>query len=174
VDAPLSAHELIRPWRRATILASAVAALELVLLLGAGLMLVAKPLAHMLRRHAVAAAYAPAKKAAAAPVVVPKPKPVGAPTLTRSRTPVLVLNGNGVNGAAGAEAAKLHALGYRIAGAADARRQDYATTVVMYSPGFQPEAVRLAHDMHVKVVGPLDGFTRRALHGGRLAVILGR
>jgi hypothetical protein len=174
VDAPLSAHELIRPWRRATILASAVAALELVLLLGAGLMLVAKPLAHMLRRHAVAAAYAPAKKAAATAFVVPKPKPVGAPTLTRSHTAVLVLNGNGVNGAAGAEAAKLHALGYEIAGAVDARRQDYATTVVMYSPGFQPEAVRLAHDMHVQVVGPLDGFTRGALRGGRLAVILGR
>jgi hypothetical protein len=33
--------------------------------------------------------------------------------------------------------------------------------------------VRLAHDLHVGVVGPLDGVSRAALHGGQLAVILG-
>ena len=34
-------------------------------------------------------------------------------------------------------------------------------------------ALRLAHDLHVKVVGPLDGMKPAALHGGQLAVLLG-
>ena len=172
MDAPISPHELVRPWRRATIVASLVAAVELILLLGAGLLLVAKPLSHAIQHHAATAAYAPAKK-----FIVfhppPKPKPVGKPKLARSAISILVLNGNGQNGAAAAAAARLHGLGYKIAAATDARRHDYATTVVMYRPGFQAEGTRLARDMHVKVVGPLDGVTRKALHGGELAVVLG-
>jgi LytR cell envelope-related transcriptional attenuator len=172
VDAPLSPHELVRPWRRATIVASLVAAVELVLLLGAAALLVAKPLSHAIQRHAEAVAYAPAKKAAVF-VPPPKPKPVGKAKIARSRMSILVLNGNGVNGAAAAEAAKLHGLGYKIAATADARRHDYATSVVMYRPGFQAEGMRLARDMHVKIVGPLDGVTKSALHGSQLAVVLG-
>jgi hypothetical protein len=172
VDTPLSPHELVRPWRRATIVASLVAAVELVLLLGAGLLLVAKPLSHAIQRQAEAAAFTKAK---AATVVTPIPKapPVGKPKLSRAHTAVLVLNGNGVTGAAAAAASRLHGLGYRIAATADARRQDYATTVVMYRPGFQAEGVRLAHDLNAKVVGPLDGLTAGMLRGGQLAVILG-
>jgi hypothetical protein len=86
---------------------------------------------------------------------------------------VAVLNGNGRNGAAAAEAARLHGLGYRIASTTNARRQDYATSVVLYRPGFAAEGERLAHDLGVKVVGPLDGISRAALHGGKLAVIVG-
>ena len=45
MDAPLSAPEmLIRPWRTATLVASLVAAIELVLLLIAAVLLLAKPL----------------------------------------------------------------------------------------------------------------------------------
>ncbi len=173
MDAPLSPHELVRPWRRATIVASLVAALELILLLGAAALLVAKPLSHAIQRQAEAAAYTPAKK-----FLVfhppPKPKPAGKPKLGRSATSILVLNGNGLNGAAAAAAARLHALGYKIAATKDAKRQDYATTVVMYRAGFQAEGDRLARDLHAKVVGPLDGVPRSALHGGQLTVILGR
>ena len=43
----------------------------------------------------------------------------------------------------------------------------------MYVPGFQAEGARLARDLHVKVVGPLDGMRPSALHGGQLAVVLG-
>jgi hypothetical protein len=68
----------------------------------------------------------------------------------------------------------LHGLGYQIAATTDARRHDYATSVVMYVPGFRAEGERLARDLHVKVVGPLDGMRRSALHGGQLAVVLGR
>src|SRR5439155_24182968 len=101
------------------------------------------------------------------------PAPVPKASQPRTKTVVLVLNGNGRNGAAHAEAARLQSLGYRIAAAADAKRHDYATSLVMYRPGFRPEGVRLARDLHVSVVGPLDGVSVSALHGGQLAVILG-
>jgi hypothetical protein len=172
VEAPLSPEEVVRPWRTATIVASLVASVELVLLLGGAAMLLAKPLSHAIRRHAAttAAATRPAKRE---PVAKPKPARHVAPPLARSKTAVTVLNGNGKNGAAAAAAAHLHSLGYRIASTGNARRQDYATTVVLYRPGFQAAGARLARDLHVKVVGPLDGVPPSSLHGGQLAVILG-
>ncbi len=98
---------------------------------------------------------------------------VAKPKLSRAATGVLVLNGNGRAGAASAAAARLSGLGYRIRGKGNAARQDYATTVVMYRRGFEAEGLRLARDLHVHVVGPLDGLKPSALHGGKLAVVLG-
>jgi hypothetical protein len=169
VDAPLEAPDaLIRPWRTATLVASLVAAIELVLLLGAAFLLLAKPLSHAMQRHAEATAFAPAAKP-----LIPKQAPIGLPKLLRAETRVFVLNGNGRNGAASSEAARLTDLGYRVAATGNATRQDYATTVVMYRSGFHAEGVRLARDLHVKVVGPLDGLRSSALHGGQLAIIVG-
>lgn len=172
MDAPLEARDaIVRPWRTATLVASLVAAVELVLLLGAGFMLVAKPLSHAMQRHAEAAAFAPVKQPKHP--VIPKQQPIGLPKLMRSETGVLVLNGNGRQGAASSEAAKLDNLGYTVPATGNAKRQDYATTVVMYRRGFHAEGVRLAHDVHAKVVGPLDGMTPSELHGAQLAVVLG-
>jgi len=173
VDAPISAQELIRPWRTATLVASLVAALELVLLLGAAALLVAKPLAHSLQRQAVATAYAPPKKVAVVAPPAPKKIPLAKAKLTRAQTGVLVLNGNGRAGAAAGAATKLHSLGYPVSGTGNARRQDYATSVVLYRKGFQAEGARLARDLKIRVTGPLDGLSASALHGGKLAVILG-
>jgi hypothetical protein len=173
MDAPLPGPEaLIRPWRTATLVASLVAAVELILLLVAAVLLLAKPLSHAMQRQAQAAAFkAPAKKAVRP---VPHVKQVAAKArLPRSRTSVWVLNGNGRNGAAGAEAATLSAKGYRIRGKGNAARTDYATTVVMYRPGFRGEGLRLAHDLHLKAVGPLDGLKSAALHGAQVVVLLG-
>jgi hypothetical protein len=173
VDAPLTAPDaLIRPWRTATLVASIVAAIELVLLLGAGFLLLAKPLAHAMQKHAAATAFAPAKKHTAAPVIH-KRAPVGLPKLLRSETGVFVFNGNGHAGAASSEGNTLSNLNYRVLGTGNAKRQDYATSVVMFKKGFQAEGVRLAHDLHVKIVGPLDGLTPAALHGAQLAIVLG-
>jgi LytR cell envelope-related transcriptional attenuator len=173
LEAPLSPDELVRPWRTATIVASLIAAVELVLLLAGAAMLLARPLSRALQRHAEATAVAPAKSKK--PVVAaPAHKPTPAkPRLARTKTVVAVLNGNGREGAAAAAATRLHELGYRISTTANARRQDYATSVVLYRPGYQAEGARLARDLDVKVVGPLDGMTRKALHGGELAIILG-
>jgi hypothetical protein len=173
VDAPLSAPDaLIRPWRTATLVASLVAAIELVLLLGAGFLLLAKPLTHAMQRHAAATAFAPTKKHTTTPVI-PKRAPIGQPKLLRSETGVFVFNGNGRSGAASSEASKLSNLNYRVPGTGNAKRQDYATTVVMYKKGFHAEGVRLARDLHVKIVGPLDGLTPSALRGAQLAIVLG-
>ena len=176
MDAPLlTPHDLIRPWRRATIVVGGLAAIELVLLLGAGAMLVAKPVSHVIKHEAVAVATAPA--------AAPQPKELkqaikrmNAPAGTarpRGHVKIMVFNGNGRAGAAGGEASRLSHLGYKIAGAANASHQDYATSVVMYRPGFRAEGLRLAKDLGVKVVGPLDGIAASALHGGELAVIVG-
>lgn len=174
MDAPLYAPDaLIRPWRTATLVASLVAAIELVLLIVAAVLLLAKPLAHAMQSHAQAAAFAPAaKRAASAPKRAPA-HAVAKPKLARSATGVFVFNGNGRAGAASSAAAKLSAIGYPIRGTANATRQDYASTVVMYARGYQAEGLRLARDLHVRVVGPLDGVRRSALHGGKLAVVLG-
>ena len=172
MDAPLPAPEaLIRPWRTATLVASLVAAVELVLLLAAAVLLLAKPLSHAMERHAEAAAFKAPKKYA--PIVKRVTQHVAAPRLIRDQTRVWVLNGNGRSGAAGTEAAKLSAVGYRVRGTANARRTDYATTVVMYRAGYQGDAKRLARDMKLKVVGPLDGLAPKALHGAQIVVLLG-
>jgi hypothetical protein len=174
VDAPLpNPDALIRPWRTATLVASLVAAIELVLLVGAAMLLLAKPLAHAVQRHAEAAALAPAASTKKASAVVQTMKKTAAPTHLRSHTGVYVLNGNGRNGAASAAASKLSGMGYLVPGKGNAKRQDYASSVVMYRRGWEPEGIRLAHDLHVKVVGPLDGISSSALHGAPLVVVLG-
>jgi hypothetical protein len=147
-----------------------------VLLLCAALLLLAKPLSHAMARHAAAAASEPAapvkKKATHAQRIVHSVH-VPAAKLPRSRTGVIVLNGNGRTGAAATAASHLRSLHYRVKSTGNAKRQDYATTVVMYRRGYEGEGVRLAHDLHVKVVGPLDGLSPSALHGGQLAIVLG-
>jgi hypothetical protein len=174
VDAPLPGHDaLIRPWRTATLVASLVAAVELVALVALAVLLLAKPLSHAMQRHAEAAAFPPAAKKHVAAVVKKRKPVVATPKLTRARTHVFVLNGNGRSGAAAAEAARLRSLGYRVAATGNAARTDYATTVIMYRAGYQGDAVRLAHGLHVKVVGPLDGLKPAALHGSQLAILLG-
>src|SRR4051794_5797718 len=180
VDAPLSPQELVRPWRTATLVASTLAAIELVLLLGGAVLLLAKPISHAVQSRAVASASsAPSKpeQKHTAPKLAKHARrttaAAAAPTLSRAQTGVVVLNGNGRQGAAAAGAARVHSLGYRIAGTANARRQDYAATVVMYRTGFRAEAMRLAKDLKVHVVGPLDGLAPAALNGGQLAIVLG-
>jgi hypothetical protein len=173
LEAQLSAHDLVRPWRRATLVASAIAAVELVGLVVCLLVIVAKPLAHAAQRHAQKAAASTPLPAHVREEIKRQVATPPRPAVARHQTKVLVLNGNGRNGAAHAEAERLHALGYQIAGAADAKRHDYATSVVMYKTGFRTEGVRLAHDLHVPVVGPLDGIRPAALAGGQLAVIIG-
>jgi hypothetical protein len=170
VDAPLTNPEaLVRPWR----IASLVAAVELVLLVGAALLLLAKPLAHAVRHHAESSVLTPAAKKPAAKTVRHHVVKLAAPRLLRSQTEVLVLNGNGRTGAASSAAATLAGMGYRVGGKGNAKRQDYATSVVMYRKGYAAEGRRLATDLHVRVVGPLDGLKPSALHGAQLAVVLG-
>jgi LytR cell envelope-related transcriptional attenuator len=159
------------PWRAATLVAVAVATLELVALIVAGAFLLARPLHTQARapvRHAVARAKPAVRTHHAA-----RTRPPAHALRARSNLSVLVLNGNGVKGAAAREAATLHGLGYRIGDTTNAQRHDYARSMVMYVPPFAPEARRLAHDTGIRLVAPVDGLRPRALKGAKLVVLLG-
>jgi hypothetical protein len=156
------------PWRTATLVASAVAAVELIVVVALGVALLAKPVSEHVRKAAEQKVLAPAAK--------PKPRvapPPGKPKLTRAETSVIVLNGNGRSGAAAEGAAKVRAFGYTIGTVGNAPRTDFTRTIVMYRRGYRGEAARLAADLKVKVVGPLDGMRTADLMGAHVALVLG-
>jgi hypothetical protein len=163
--------DLAIPWRRTAIVASALAAAELVALLALGGLVLGRSLAHQTPAQANAAAAAGTRPGPQTRSQLPVAPHVA--RLPRSRTHVLVLNGNGRQGAAGDEAQTLRTLGYKIGGTRNAARMDYPTTIVLYRPGYHPEARRLAHDSGIRAVRPLDGLRPAQLRGSQLAVIVG-
>ena len=162
-----SLPQIRTPWRTATLVACAVAALELVVLLVLGVALLAEPVS----RHVTKAA----EQKVLAPIVAkPKPPPaVGAPKLTRAETSVIVLNGNGRAGAAATAAERVRGIGYTIGTVGNAPRTDFTRSLVMYRPGHEAEGKRLARDLHLKIVGPLDGIRPRELLGAHVALVVG-
>jgi hypothetical protein len=149
------------PWRTIAVVAAGIATLELIALVVTATALVAKPMA----KHARAAA---AKHASA-----PKAKAPARPVLARRLVTVTVLNGNGVSGAAAQTASRVRARGYKIRKVGNAPRSGYGRSVVMYRSGFRPEGLRLAHDLGIGLVSPLDGLRAANLFGARLAVVIG-
>ncbi|MGH2996335.1 MAG: LytR C-terminal domain-containing protein [Gaiellaceae bacterium] len=164
-----AAEALVRPWRTATLIASAVAAVELVIILVAGIALVGKPLTEKMRDVARDRSLG----VPAATTTKKRPK-IGSSVarLSRLETTVLVLNGNGVTGAAHDAASRVRSRGYTIGEVGNAKRTDYMRSVVMYRPGYRGEALRLARDLRIKIVGPLDGLRVRDLMGAHVAVVV--
>lgn len=168
-------EQLVHPWRMAAFVAAAVAAVELVILVVVGGALVAKASTGTSAR--------PAQKAAVTKTATAKPGSnattklhrvvVPAAHLTRSSVSVLVLNGGSRQGAAAATAAKASRRGYRIGGVANAPSPDFTRTLVMYRTGFEGEGRRLASDLGIKIVGPLDGLRTAQLQGSHAVVVLG-
>jgi len=95
------------------------------------------------------------------------------PLRPRSRLSVLVLNGNGASGAAGTEATTILTRGYRHAIPSDAPQRDYARSLVLFRPGWQREAERLARDVKIPTVATLDGRVEPEYAHVPLIVILG-
>ena len=95
------------------------------------------------------------------------------PLHPRSRTSVLVLNGNGVSGAAGTAATTILARGYQHAIPTDAPDHDYARSMILFRPGWQREATRLGRDAKIPTVAPLDGHLAPAFAHVPLVLILG-
>jgi hypothetical protein len=95
------------------------------------------------------------------------------PLRPRSRISVLVLNGNGVSGAAGTTATAILARGYRHAIPSDAPQLDYARSIVLFRPGWQREAGRLARDAGIRAVATLDGRVAPAYAHVPLILVLG-
>ncbi len=165
-------------WRTTAIVAAALAAFELLFILVVGLALLAKPFTRDEARPLPAkseqakAQPAPAPAPAAAPAPQPPAAPAG-PKLERNETSVLVLNGNGSPGAAGEKADLIQTKGYLIAATANAPRTDFATSVVMFRPGYRPEAERLSKDFGIGRVTPLDGLSASDLEGAHVVLIVG-
>jgi hypothetical protein len=155
----ISAPEL-RPHqtRTALLLASGVVAIGIVLLLIVAVGLMSKPSAADAKRAPVK--HRPGR---------PEPR---RPTLTRAQTKVLVLNANGVTGAAASEATRARTRGYKISGTGNAPLT-LGQSVVLYRPGHEPEGKRLARDEGIPIVGPLDGIKPRQLHGAQVVIVLG-
>jgi len=178
VDHPLRLDHselAVRPWRTATLVVAGIAALELVLLVMLGGALLAKPEQAGARKATASKAVAAnhSTKPAPAPAKTANTDKAAPAQLPRGKVTVLVLNGNGRQGAAATAASRVSGKGYRIGLVANAPSHDYAASLVMYRPGFKGEAQRLARDLGVKVVSPLDGVRPGQLHGAQAVLILG-
>jgi hypothetical protein len=155
------------PWRVATFVVGVLALVELVaLLVVAGVRLAPS-------HRTAAQAASPAKAAARKPAAHHVPLAPTHPLRPRGHVRVLVLNGNGVSGAAAQAAQRLQIEGYRIGGTTNAARHDYAKSMVMFVPGWAKEARRLARDAGVPLVTPLDGVKPRQLKGSKIVLLLG-
>jgi LytR cell envelope-related transcriptional attenuator len=171
VDHPLAQPaDSFHPWRATALVASALAAAELVVLMVGGFALLGRSLTH----HAgVQQAAAGTASPTANPHRIPRQTPAGSPKLTRSETSVLVLNGNGIAGAAAGAAARVRRFGYILGGVGNASHPNAGPSVVMYRPGYRAEGLRLGRDLHVRSVGPLDGLRTSDLMGAHLAFVVG-
>jgi hypothetical protein len=171
VDHPLQRPDaLVRPWRLAALVAGSIAAFELLLLLaiGGGALVdaVSSRLDVAARQHALAPTKSPK------PAAQKREKPEVA-KLPRTKTIVLVLNGNGRTGAAADAAARVKRDGYKVGAVGNAPHTGYAQDLVMFRPGFAGEGRRLAHDIGTRRVGPLDGIRIRELGRAHAVVVLG-
>ena len=156
----------VRQWKTAALVAAALAAVELAVLVVLVVVYVAKPVAARLQTRAEAAA-------AAAPAPEQTTTNRAVAHLARGETSVLVLNGNGIAGAAARAASVLQGLHYVISATGNAPRSNFKRSLVMYRHAFEGEARRLAKDLRIKRVAPLDGMRASDLQGAHLALILG-
>jgi len=166
------------PWRSAAFIAASVATVELLILLIVGIWLFGKFFSDevtkatdptTVARVAVERQLDARGLSQATPTTGSDAKPM----LPRDETSVLVLNGNGVSGAASVTAGKVRRKDYMIAGTGNAASTDYPRSIVMYRPGYEREARRLAKDVGVRRVVPLDGMRRGELQGAHVALIIG-
>ncbi len=173
MDHPLAAPDaLVRPWRLAAYIAGAVAVAELLLLVVIGGGTLVGTISDRVQLAATERALAPSPPASPA-AATRKRTAVPAAKAPRGRTVVMVLNGNGRTGAAASAASRVRDRGYRIGTVGNAPSTDYARSLVMYKPGFVGEGHRLAKDLGVTQIGPLDGVRARQLGRAQLVFILG-
>ena len=159
-----SLRAMEQSWRKATIAVTVFAALELVALAALGVALLGNPLSNHLKAEAAAAA---APRVRTGQAALPTKT-----TLARDDTSVIVLNANGRAGAAAAAAARVSARGYLVATTGNAPERS-PRTFVMYRRGYAAEGKRLARDLHLRLVTPLDGMRTSQLMGAHLVLVIG-
>jgi LytR cell envelope-related transcriptional attenuator len=177
VEHAYTARTPVTPWRTAAIVAAAVAAVELFILVLVGVVFGAKLVtdkaeSFVAQTQATRTEASPPATDGGATTQQKNTTPVA--ELPRSRTSVIVLNGNGIPAAAAVGAERVREFDYIIAGTGNAPRSNFQRSVVMFRPGFEGEANRLGKDLKVKRVVPLDGMTQRDLQGAHIAFIIGQ
>jgi hypothetical protein len=111
----------------------------------------------------------PAKHPAGKPKTHKPAKPIPLP----GKTPVMVLNSNGIHGVAHQLAARVQGAGYPITYVGNAQKRGLPT-IVQYAKGYGPAARKLARLVgNVQFVTPFDGITPSQAKGAKLVVILG-
>ena len=93
--------------------------------------------------------------------------------IVESEVKVAVLNGTAVPGLGGNVSADVEANGFQLGTVTNSERQ-YDRTVVMFAPGQRRAANRVAHDLGVKPVQPINDPTRRAAGDADVVVIAGQ
>jgi LytR cell envelope-related transcriptional attenuator len=166
------------PWRNAAFIAATVATVELLILLIVGIWLFGKFFSDEVSKATdpTTVATAAVERRLEAAGQLPgeeQAKPGAKARLPRGETSVLVLNGNGIGGAASEAGEQVRRHNYLIAATGNANRTDYPRSIVMFRPGFKSEAQRLARDLGLKRVGPLDGVRIRDLQGAHVALVVG-
>src|SRR5919201_5485611 len=96
----------------------------------------------------------------------------GAVAIVPANVTVAVLNGTSVPGLAAKVGDDVRVNGYELGTVSNSRRQ-FDQTVVMYEPGQQRAAKKVAHDLGVKPVQPIDRETQRIAGGADVVVIAG-
>jgi hypothetical protein len=177
-----SAHDRARMLVRAAVIGAFVLA---VLIAAVSVLRAAGSGGGAAASHAVARPAAAAHTAHATAHAASKPKaPPAATTHVRhhhaapppppAKTPVMVLNSNGVSGSAATMASRLRSLGYPTPVVTNAAHQGLPTTIE-FRPGFGTAAQFLAHKIGgVHYVVPLDGLHPDQLHGAALVLFIGR
>jgi hypothetical protein len=175
VEHAYTAGSSVTPWRTAALVAAGIAAVELFMLVLVGVVFGAKLMTDkaetIVARTQESRTQAPPADDETAPANKTKSAPVA--ELPRARTSVIVLNGNGIPAAAAVASERVRKFDYMIAGTGNAPRSDFRRSLVMFRPGFEGEAERLAKDLKLKRVTPLDGLTKSDLHGAHIAYIVG-
>ena len=113
------------------------------------------------------------KPAVKHPATKPKSHKPAKPIPLPGKTPVMVLNSNGIHGVAHQLAARVQSAGYPITYIGNAQKRGLPT-IVQYAKGYGPAARKLARLVgNVQFVTPFDGITPSQAKGAKLVIILG-
>ena len=106
-------------------------------------------------------------------VTKPKKHKPAKPIPPNGKIPIMVLNSNGISGAAHRLASTVQSYGYPITFVGNAQRRGLPT-IVQYAKGYGPAARKLSRRLgNVQYVTPFDGITPTQAGKAKLVIILG-
>jgi hypothetical protein len=82
------------------------------------------------------------------------PAPTGAETAKAASVGIAVQNGGGIKGRGAAMVSRLKGLGFKPSAATNAKRTDYATTVILFNPGHDGDAAQVQKALGLGKIQP--------------------